>query len=178
MTDFDPTSLNSFTNQNWSIDTATDQSWIYNTVGMDVTVYTNTDYDLYVTFLGSNEALQKVDEDVAHLTSSTLSTFSNVLLAYDDYSLRIKMSFDDALTVNNQAIALCIAEVDEGFGMMCGTASTGDDTSVSDYRSYWFSDVDGTVAIIKDDDPLDLWDSAYDDHIIDDYYFGITQFFM
>ena len=79
MTDFDPTSLNSFTNQNWSIDTATDQSWIYNTVGMDVTVYTNTDYDLYVTFLGSNEALQKVDEDVAHLTSSTLNTFSNVL---------------------------------------------------------------------------------------------------
>ena len=94
---------------------------------------------------------------------------------YHANSLRIKMQFDDQLSVNDQAIAFCIAE--EYRGMMCGTASTGDDTQASEYRSYWFSDL-SIIDIIKDDDPLDLWDSAYDDYMIDDYFFGITQFFI
>ena len=31
---------------------------------------------------------------------------------------------------------------------------------------------------IKDDSPLDLWDSANDASYIDDYYYGMTQFYL
>ena len=73
-------------------------------------------------------------------------------------------------------MAFCLAH--EDFGVSCGTASTVTDTSVSEYRTYWFSDYDTTVASIKDDTPLDLWDSANDSYMIDDFYYGLTQYYL
>ena len=93
------------------------------------------------------------------------------------------MSIDEAFSVNNQAVAFCIAledefeDVDDDIrGVQCGTVSTGDDsTEAAEFRTYWFPI--SIVDTIKDDTPLDMWDSAYDDNKIDDYYYGLTQFY-
>ena len=44
------------------------------------------------------------------------------------------------------------------------------------FRTYYFSDSAATVALIKDDNPLDLWSATYDSDMIDDLYFGLTQY--
>ena len=77
-------------------------------------------------------------------------------------------------SVNNQAIAFCLAHDD--FGTSCGTGSTGSDNEVSEYRTYWFDDSSAVVASIKDESPLDLWDAANDANMIDDFYYGLTQY--
>ena len=69
-----------------------------------------------------------------------------MVLAYDDTVFRVKMTVDTAPSVNNQAIAFCIAledvfeEVTEDIrGVQCGAASTGEsDTSITEFRTYWF----------------------------------------
>ena len=58
--------------------------------------------------------------------------------------------------------------------MSCGTASTVDETSPSEFRTYWFEDYKATVASIKNETPLDLWDAANDGNKITDYYYGLT----
>ena len=77
--------------------------------------------------------------------------------------------------MNNQEVGFCLAH--EDYGVQCGVASTGDSgTSAEEFRSYWFST--DIIDSIKDDTPLDPWDSAYDDNMIDDYYFGLTQYYL
>ena len=67
----------SFVNQNWTIDTTTDLINNYSAVDMEITIFTNTDYDTYLTFLdNSSEALNLVDDTVDYLTSSMLNNFS------------------------------------------------------------------------------------------------------
>ena len=82
------------------------------------------------------------------------------------------MIVDTPPSVANQAIAFCLASDD--FGTGCGTGSTGSGTSVSEFRTYFFSDTAATVAAIKDELPLDLWDAANDAYMIDDFYYGLT----
>lgn len=62
-----------FVNQNWGLTEEVLSS--YTSLGIDVTLYQNTDYALYLTFLDSVEASQKIDEDVPYLTSNALSNF-------------------------------------------------------------------------------------------------------
>ena len=89
------------------------------------------------------------------------------------------MSWDEIMTVQNQAVAFCITE--EYRGMQCGILSTASSTEASEFRTYWFS-YDEKFAIIdeiKDTSfPLDLWDSANDANMIDDHFYGLTQFFI
>ena len=172
-------STDSFVNQLWYEDVG-DDDFINSFTGVDmkIYIYDNQDYDTYVTFLDGSEASVKVDEDTDYLTSSVLTAFQNYVDLYDSYSIRVKMGFDTELSVNNQAVAYCIAH--EDFGISCGTASTVDDTSASEFRTYWFpvDDYDTIITAIKDDTPLDPWDSAYDSYMIDDYYYGLTQYYL
>ena len=67
----------------------------------------------------------------------------------------------------------------EDRGIQCGTTSTGSSgTEATEYRTYFFSDFDGTVTSIKDANPLDLWSSDNDDFKINDYYYGISQYYL
>jgi hypothetical protein len=43
-----------------------------------------------------------------------LTNFKTNLGIYDDYSIRVKMVFDEALSVNNQAVAFCVQHLDRG----------------------------------------------------------------
>lgn len=61
--------------------------------------------------------------------------------------------------------------------MQCGTASTGSSgTSAEEFRTYWFPI--SIIDSIKDDTPLDPWDTANDEYMIDDYYYGLTQYYL
>ena len=106
-----------------------------------------------------------------------LNSFKSTLGSYDDYSIRVKMVYDEELSVNNQAVAFCLAH--EDYGVQCGTASTGSSATEATYmRTYYFSDYTTTIANIKDSSPLDLWDSTNDSYYIDDYYYGMTQYYL
>ena len=101
-------SATSFVNQNWSEGSSSVLNQ-YPSAGIEVTLYTNDSYNTYVTFLASTEASNKVDEDTAYLTQSYLNNFGTQISSYDSYTMRVKLTFDDPLTVNNQAMAFCIA---------------------------------------------------------------------
>ena len=137
-----------------------------------MTLYDSTNYDTYVTFLNGNEASNKVDEDVSYLTQGTLDNFIQQVKQYDKGAIYVKLSLDEAPSVANQAIAFCIGHKD--YGLQCGTASTGSETSISEYRTYWMPY--SMNSSIKDDSPLDLWDAANDQYMVTQSYFGIDQF--
>ena len=63
----------------------------------------------------------------------------------------------------------------EDYGLSCGTASTGSgSTSASEFRTYWFADTKTYEAKIKDDTPLDLWDSSNDAYKVTGYLYGLS----
>ena len=168
-------SATSFVNHVWT--GSGEQINLYSSVGTEIELYTSDQYDTYVSFLSSSEATNKIDEDVDYLTQSYLNNFKSQIGSYDEYTMRVKVTFDEPLSVNNQAVAFCVGE--EERGVICGTTSTGSsNTEATDFRTYWFSDYDTTVTSIKDDSPLDLWDSANDSSYIDDYYYGMTQYYL
>ena len=168
-------SATSFVNHVWTGSGA--EINLYSSVETEIELYTSDQYDTYVSFLDSSEATNKIDEDVDYLTQSYLNNFKNQIGSYDEYTMRVKVTFDEPLSVNNQAVAFCVGE--EERGVVCGTTSTGSsNTEATDFRTYWFSDYDTTVTSIKDDSPLDLWDSANDSSYIDDYYYGMTQYYL
>ena len=169
-------SATSFVNHVWTYTTSPEINQ-YSSVETEIELYTSDQYTTYVSFLSSSEATNKIDEDVDYLTQSYLNNFQSLIGSYDEFSMRVKMTFDEPLSVNNQAVAYCIGEEDRG--IICGTTSTGSsNTDATEFRTYWFSDFSGTVTSIKDDSPLDLWDSANDASYIDDYYYGMTQFYL
>ena len=73
----------------------------YSSVETEITLYTSDQYDTYVGFLDSSEATNKVDENVDYLTQSYLNNFKAQIGSYDEYVMRVKMTFDDPLSVNN-----------------------------------------------------------------------------
>ena len=168
-------SSTSFVNQNWTIDTTTQQQNTFSDLSLDITIWQNTAYSTYVTYLSGSESSAIVDENTAYLTGSMRSNFSSLVGTYDDYSIQVKMGFTNAFSTTNQAVAFCMHHKD--YGTQCGTASTGSGSSSEsqEFRTYWFPI--GTVDItttIKDDDPLDLWNASYDTYKISDYYYGLT----
>ena len=89
------------------------------------------------------------------------------------------MKFDEAVSANEQYVAFCIAHDD--FGISCGAAgSTSSSTDVTDFRTYWFPEamIDTVKAEIKDSSPLDLLSSDYDSYMIDQWYYGLQQYFI
>ena len=74
---------------------------LYSSVNTEITLYTSDQYDTYVSFLSSSEATNKVDEDTDYLTQSYLNNFGSLIGSYDDYAIRVKMTFDEPLSVNN-----------------------------------------------------------------------------
>ena len=52
-------------------------------------------------FLSSSEATNKIDEDVVYLTQTYLNNFKNQIESYDSYTMRVKVTFDEPLSVNN-----------------------------------------------------------------------------
>lgn len=93
-------SSTSFVSQTWS-SSGEDVVNLYSSVDAEITLYTNSQYDTYVSFLSSSEASNLVDEDTDYLQQSTLNAFKSTIGSYDDYSLRVKMTFDDAISVND-----------------------------------------------------------------------------
>ena len=168
-------SSTSFVNQNWTSNGSFDMLNEYTSIGMEVTIYQSSDYAIYESFLDASEASNMIDADTDYLTSSYLNSFKAQVNSYDDYAIRVKLTVDESLSVNNQAIGFCMAEEDRG--VQCGTASTGSSgTSAEEFRTYWFPI--SIISQIKDDTPLDPWDSANDEYMIDDYYYGLTQYYM
>ena len=111
------------------------------------------------------------------MTSSYLNSFKTQVDSYDNYAMRVKLTIDEPLSVNNQSVAFRVGQADRG--IPCGTVSTGSGTEFStDARTYWFPDYEATQTLIKDASPLDLWDAANDSYYIDDYYYGLTQYYM
>ena len=74
---------------------------LYSSVDMEITLYQSDQYDTYVSFLDSSEASNKINEDVDYLTASYLNNFKSLIASYDDYSIRVKLTFDEPLSVNN-----------------------------------------------------------------------------
>ena len=54
-----------------------------------------------MSFLSSSEATNKIDEDVDYLTQSYLNNFKSQIGSYDEYTMRVKVTFDEPLSVNN-----------------------------------------------------------------------------
>ena len=54
-----------------------------------------------MSFLSSSEATNKIDEDVDYLTQSYLNNFQSLIGSYDEFSMRVKMTFDEPLSVND-----------------------------------------------------------------------------
>ena len=107
-------SSTSFVNQNWNIDTTTEQQNIFSDLSLEISIWQNTDYSTYVTFLGGTESSALVDENTAYLTSSMRSNFGSLIGTYDDYSIMVKMGFTNAFSTTNQAVAFCMHHADYG----------------------------------------------------------------
>ena len=101
------------------------------------------------------------------------------------------MGFNDSLTEEGQSVAFCLGreyinleeEIREARGVQCGLIGVGtsdyyEGEDVNVYRTYWFDKSVDFLALVQDDDPLDLVDSANDSYMIDDNYYGLTQYYF
>ena len=93
-------SATSFVNHVWT-STGDEVTNLYSSVDMEIMLYQSDQYDTYVSFLDSTEASNKIDEDTDYLTASVLNNFKTTIPSYDDYAIRVKLTFDEPLSVNN-----------------------------------------------------------------------------
>ena len=93
-------SATSFVNHVWT--SIGDQTVnLYSSVETEITLFTSDQYSVYVNFLSSSEATNKIDEDVDYLTQTYLNNFKSLIGSYDSYTMRVKTTFDEPLSVNN-----------------------------------------------------------------------------
>lgn len=175
----DAVSTNSFVNQLWNPNSSHEEYElnIFSSVSLELTLYENEDFATYQTFLDSVEATQKIDEDRDYLTQSTLNNFKQYVNVVDAYAIQVKMVYSEPLSQENQVVGFCIGEYERG--LQCASASSGTDENLelSEFRTYWFSDFTYAYDKINDPDtPMELWTSEFDDYIINDIYFGLTQY--
>ena len=62
-------STTSFVNQNWGVTTDVSVN-TYSTIGIDLEIFASDDFAIYEAYLDSDEASNKIDDDVDYLTSS------------------------------------------------------------------------------------------------------------
>ena len=72
-----PNSVDSFVEFNWTLDLTADTTFFkdYPRMDLELTIYENSDYDTYVSFLNSQEAENKINEDYDWLSSNSLTNF-------------------------------------------------------------------------------------------------------
>ena len=80
-------SATSFVNQSWNIDSTTEQQNTFSDLNLDITIWQNTAYSTYVTYLSGSESSAIVDENTAYLTGAMRSNFGSLIGTYDDYSI-------------------------------------------------------------------------------------------
>lgn len=167
-----------FQNYNWSLADLTSTQLVsnneYTKIRSTVTIWSNPYYSTYVTFLNGSEAENLVDDDDSQLSQATLNGFKQQIGGYDGYSLRLTSQFDEFWSVSNQRQGTCLYYFSNGISCMIGSTESSSDT-VSETRTYWLPT--SLYDTFKDtSDPVNIWDSSYDQYKIDDVYVGLTQY--
>ena len=119
-------------------DAALKGQFIYNAWNLDVQIYKSTEWNDYVSWLNSAAgAGAAVDEGNADLKSSVLEAFKALTSSYDGMAIKVTLDFN-TLTVNNQEVAICIAEQFIKAGIHCFGVGTGPGaTTATESFSYW-----------------------------------------
>ena len=88
MSGFQPINWNYSLNPNYKINR-------FEELGLDIIIYTNYQYDDYLTWLNSDEILDEVREFYGYLKSSTLFEFQNLSsLSYDGLAIHVNMQHE------------------------------------------------------------------------------------
>jgi len=169
---FDDT--NTFENWSWALGSTYNLN-SYSDIGIEIYLFTSTNFDTYKTWLLTGNASGRVSNDTVNdpqLTSATLQSFRSKITDYDGGAILMYVTHE-IFSVAQQESAGCIHE--PNYGMTCAVVTTDTGASNAEMgRSYWFPDTSTTQLQGISGGTYDVWADTTS-HLIADYYAGLTR---